>query len=338
MEVTLVSRRIITTTIAVALTAAALTACGSAKSSEDSSAGGPWKYTDASGKTVKLDETPSRIIAHSGEAAALMSFGIKPVGIYGDMPRKDDPNLKDLDLEGIANLGEVWGEIDVEKAATLNADLIVADWWPVEKQYSGLEKGTKAASKKLTKLAPIVGSAQGDSIVTLIEGYAKLAKSLGADLGKPKVAAGKEEFDAAVADFKKTTAAKKGLTALAVSPTEDLLYVAVPEHSSELLDFQKWGLDVIDPGNPDKKFHYWENLSWENADKYQPDLLLMDDRAYPGNVKLADKQPTWKNILAAKSGATVPWPAYWLHTYPDYTKQLKTLTKALNDADTSIGS
>ena len=197
---------------------------------------------------------------------------------------------------------------------------------------------TKASSKKLTKLAPIVGSAQGGSIVTLIEGYEKLAESLGADLDDAKVAAGKKEFDTAVANFKKTTAAKKGLTALAVSPTEDLLYVAVPEHAPELLDFQKWGLEVIEPSAPDKKFPYWENLSWENADKYQPDLLLMDDRSYPGNVKLADKQPTWRNIKAAKSGATVPWPAYWLHTYPDYAKQLETLTTALNSADTSIGS
>lgn len=329
--------RLAAVSVAVVL-AAVLSACGSTASDDSSTGGGPWRYTDASGKTVSLDSTPKRIIAHAGEAAALMSFGIQPVGIYGDMPIKDDPNLKDLDLTGIANLGETWGEVDVEKAATLNADLIVADWWPVEKAYSGLEEGTKAASKKLTELAPIVGSAQGDSIVTLIAGYEKLAKSLGADLDDPKVAVGKEEFESALADFKEATAAKKGLTALAVSPTEDLLYLAVPEHAPELQDFQSWGLDVINPSAPDKKFPYWENLSWENADKYQPDLLLMDDRAYPGNVKLADKQPTWKNIKAAKAGATIPWPTYWLHTYPDYAKQLEALTAALIDADTTIGS
>lgn len=129
--------------------------------------------------------------------------------------------------------------------------------------------------------------------MTLIEGYEKLAASLGADLDDAKVAAGKKEIDTAASDFKKTTAVKKGLTALAVSPTEDLLYVAVPEHAPE---------------------------------------------PYPSNVKLADKQPTWQNIKAAKSGATAPWPDYWLHTYPAYAKQLEALTKPLNGADTSIGS
>ncbi len=110
-----------------------------------------------------------------------MSYGIRPVGIYADTPVDEDPGLKGLDLEGIEILGETWGEIDVEKAATLNPDLIVADWWPVEKAYSGIEGGVKEESKKIAELAPIVGSAQGDSIVKLIEGYEDLAETLGAD-------------------------------------------------------------------------------------------------------------------------------------------------------------
>ena len=323
---------------AAVLAASVLAACGSGSSEAGETGGGPWEYTDASAKTVTVESTPTRIIAHAGEAAALMSFGIKPVGIYGDGPVKDDPNLKHLDLSGITILGETWGEIDVEKAATLDPDLIVADWWPVEKGYSGMEEGVKAESKKIKELAPVVGAAQGDSIVTLIEGYEKLAASLGADMDDPEIAQGKDDFEAAVADFQETVAAKEGLTALAVSPTADLLYVAVPEHAPELLDFQKWGLDVINPTNPDKGFPYWENLSWENADKYQPDLLLMDDRSYPANVKTAQAQPTWDSIKAAEAGATVPWPAYWLHTYPDYAVQLRALTEALDAADPSTGS
>ncbi len=320
-----------------ALAASVLAACGSDSTDGGETSGGPWTYTDASGKTVTAESTPTRIIAHAGEAAALMSFGIKPVGIYGDVPVEDDPSLKNLDLSGITILGETWGEIDIEKAATLNPDLIVADWWPVENAYSGMEEGVKEESKKIKELAPVVGAAQGDSIVTLIEGYEKLAESLGADLSDPEIAQGKEDFEAAVADFQDTLAGKEGLTALAVSPTSDLLYVAVPEHAPELLDFQKWGLDVIDPTDPHKAFPYWENLSWENADKYQPDLLLMDDRSYPANVKTAEDQPTWDSIKAAEAGATVPWPAYWLHTYPDYTVQLQALTEALDAADPTTG-
>ncbi len=149
-ETTFVSRyRKTAAVMAAALAASALAACGSDSTDAGETSGGPWTYTDASGKTVTAESTPTRIIAHAGEAAALMSFGIKPVGIYGDVPVKDDPSLKNLDLSGITILGETWGEIDIEKAATLNPDLIVADWWPVEKAYSGMEEGVKEESEKI---------------------------------------------------------------------------------------------------------------------------------------------------------------------------------------------
>lgn len=230
------------------------------------------------------------------EAAALLSFGIRPVGIYATGPVEDDPNLKDLDLSGIAILGEAWGEIDVEKAASLRPDLVVADWWPAEKAYSALEKGAKASSRKLLDLAPIVGVAQGESIEQLARGYERLAASLGADV----------------------------------------LYVAIPTYAPELLDFRRWGLDVMTPAKPDPAFPYWENLSWENADTYQPDLLLIDDRTYESTLRAGEKQPTWTSIRAASDKAYARWPAYWMHTYGEYAEQLTQLTKAIAEADAGL--
>ena len=100
-------------------------------------------------------------------------------------------------------------------------------------------------------------------------------------------------------------AAKPGLTAAAMSPDDDLIYVANPKYAPELLDFQRWGLDVLNPDKPDPGFPYWENLSWENADKYQPDLILFDGRSYTPtiNEETGKKQPTWYAIRAAKDGA-----------------------------------
>jgi iron complex transport system substrate-binding protein len=314
-----------------------LAACGTEEGSGGGS-GGPWSFTDGSGKTVKLDSTPRRIIAHAHAAAALMSFGIRPVGIYADVPVERDPGLKDLDLKGIEILGEAWGEIDVAKAAKLNPDLIVGDYWPVDDAYSGTEKGVKEESKKIADLAPIVGSAQGDSIVDLIEGYEDLARRLGADVEKSGAAADKARFQRAVAEFEEATAAKPGLDALAVAPADEVLYVAVPEHAPELLDFRSWGLDVIVPDNPDKGFPYWENLSWERADKYQPDLLLVDDRDYPRNLRSAKRQPTWEEIDAAAAGAAVRWPAFWIHTYEDYAEELERLAAAIEEADPNLGA
>jgi iron complex transport system substrate-binding protein len=328
--------------LAVMALSAVLTGCGNDSTASDTPAAdaGPWSFTDGSGQVVKADKTPTRIIAHAGEAAALMSFGIKPVGIYSDESVKTDPNLKSLDLTGIEILGEEWGKIDVEKAAALRPDLIVGDWWPAEKAHSGMEEGVDEKSKKIAELAPVVGVSQGKSIVQLADGYADLAKSLGAKVDDPQIAANKKRFEEAVTAFKAAVAEKPGLTVGAVSPSDDKLYFANPEYAPELLDFQSFGLKVINPDKPDAGFPYWENLSWENADKYQPDLILFDGRSFTptANAEWGKKQPTWFKIKAAKAGAVVAWPAYWLHTYGDFATELDKLTTAVKAADPNVGN
>ena len=285
---------------------------------------------------MTLDAVPTRIVAHAYAAAALMEFGIKPIAVYADGPIKDDVGLRNVDFAGIDILGEEWGKIDVEKAASLKPDLIVADWWPVEKAYSGMESGVEEKSKKLAELAPVVGAAQGDSIVDLIEGYEALAASLGADVNGPGAAA-KAAFETARDSFSTAARAKTGLTALAISPYSDGYAMAVPAYAPELLDLRSWGLDVIVPATPDPAFPYWQTLSFEKADTYQPDLLLFDDRNYPGNLKTLEEQPIADSIKAFKAGAYTTWPAYWLHTYRDYAEQLTALTTAISSADPGIG-
>ena len=107
----------------------------------------------------------------------------------------------------------------------------------------------------------------------------------------PRLAAGQDVIDAA----------KPALTVAAMSPADDQVYVANPEYAPELLDLQSWGLEVINPDSPDPGFPYWENLSWENADKYQPDLILWDGRSFKptSNAEWGKKQPTWFSIKAA---------------------------------------
>ena len=324
---------------AVILAALALAACGS----DDGASGtaptaGPWSWTSGNGETVELAERPTRIIAHAYSAAALMEFGIRPIAVYADGPIADDVGLEGVDFEGIEVIGEEWGKIDVEKAAALRPDLIVGDWWPVEKAYSGTEDGVEAASKKIADLAPMAGPAQGDSIVDLIEGYESLAASLGADVNGGDAAKAKADFEAAREAFTKAAEAKPGLTAMAISPWDDNYAIAVPKYAPELLDFQRWGLDVVNPAKPDPDFPYWQTLSFERADTYQPDLILFDDRNYPGNLETLQKQPIAKSIRAFDAGAYTTWPAYWLHTYSDYAEQLRQLTKAIDEADPNVGT
>jgi iron complex transport system substrate-binding protein len=314
-----------------------LSACGSsgeqgATEAQDEE----WSYASGDGKTYTLDKRPTRIIAHAYAAAALMEFGIKPVGVYADGPIKDDVGLRGVDFSGATVLSETWGKIDVEKAATLRPDLIVGDWWPAEKAYSGMEGGVEAKSKKMKELAPVVGPSQGSSIVSLVEGYERLAESLGADVDAGEAGKAKDEFDEAVDTFTDAAKGKPGLTALAISPYDGKYAVAVPKYAPELLDFQRWGLKVIDPRSPDKEFPYWETLSMEKVDAYQPDLLLFDDRNYPGNLKELRKAPTAGSIKAFEAKAYTTWPAYWLHTYSAYAEQLDQLTQAIDRADPDL--
>ncbi len=322
--------------VLLATAAVVLVGCGSTSGGSDAGASAAWTYASGDGRTYTADEVPKRIIAHAYAAKALMSYGIKPVAIYADGPVKDDVGLQGVDFGGVEILSEEWGVIDVEKAATLDPDLVVGDWWPAENAYSGMEGGVEESSKKLADLAPVVGPSQGDSIVELVEGYAGLAQTLGADTAV--IEAQRADFAAALEEFKAAAAAKPDLTALAISPYEETYAVAVPQYAPELLDLQSWGLGVINPTTPDADFPYWESLSFENADTYQPDVLLFDDRNYPGNRQTLEEQPIAPSIKAFAAGSFTTWPAYWLHTYPDYAEQLKALTAFVTGADDTVGA
>ncbi|WP_338723412.1 ABC transporter substrate-binding protein [Devosia sp. XK-2] len=285
-----------------------------------------WTYTGGDGQTVTLDEQPVRIIASQDAAAGLIPLGIRPVGIYADSAVTEAKALQGLDLTGIEIVGQAWGEVDIEKAAALEPDLIVAEFWPLETTWSGGDDVVTA----LGPLAPITGPEQGASILTLIQDYEALAQSLGADLSAPEIATEKAGFETALGDFKSALAAKPGLTALAVWAGEDALYVAATEGASELMDFANWGLDLIDPEVADDR-GYWETLSWEHADKYQPDLIMVDNRSAT-TMETALAQPTWTLMKAAGAGQVTDWPAFWLRNYAAYADALTELTAAINAA------
>lgn len=293
-----------------------------------------WSYTGGDGKTVSLDHVPTRIIADSGAAAALISFGIRPVGIYGNNPPEQEKQLEGVDVSGIAIIGQSWGEIDVEKAAALKPDLIIADYWPLDNSYQGFEEAVSDSTRQVLTLAPITGPEQGTSAVKLIEDYAALAESLGAELDAAAIEETKARFEHSREAFKTAVANKPNLTVLPVWAGTDALYVAATAGSSELSDFASWGLKLISPELADDR-GYWETLSWESADKYQPDLIIVDNRS-PTTGETAKAQPTWTTMKAAAAGQVAEWPAFWLRTYATYASELDKLTAAIDAADENL--
>ncbi len=290
-----------------------------------------WTYTGGDGTVVTLPSVPVRIVASQDAAAGLIPLGIRPVGIFADSAIADAKALEGLDLTGIEILSETWGEINVEATAALKPDIIIGEWWPLDATWSGGADVTAA----IKDIAPQTGPIQGSSIITLIEDYEKLATSLGADLSAPQVAADKAAFEASLAKFKAAVAAKPELTALPVWAGTDALYVAATAGSSELMDFASWGLKLITPEVADDR-GYWETLSWENADKYQPDLILVDNRSKE-TIVTAKAQPTWTLMRAAAAEQVTDWPAFWLRNYAAYAGALDKLTAAIDAADATVG-
>jgi iron complex transport system substrate-binding protein len=292
----------------------------------------PWTYTGGNGETVSLDAPPVRIIAHQDAAAGLIPLGIRPVGIYADSPVAEAKALEGLDLTGIEIIGTVWSEVDIEKAAALRPDLIIGEWWVRTGEWSG----GAAPAALLTELAPLTGVAASDSIVGMIEDYEALAESLGADLDLPEIATDTQAFEAARADFEAAVAAKPDLTALAVYAGEDALYVADPAGAAELLDLRAWGLDIISPEGTDATGNnYFETVSWENADRYPADLILVDNRS-ASTMETALAQPTWTLNPGAAAGQVADWPAYWVRNSRAFAGALDELTAAVEAADPTV--
>lgn len=290
-----------------------------------------WTYTDATGQVVTLDAMPQRIIMHQDAAAGLIPLGIRPVGIYADSAISEAKALEGLDLSGIEIVGQIWNEVDIEKVAALQPDLIIGEWWDRNAAWSGGE-----IAKQMAEIAPVTGPAASDSIVGMIEDYEELAASLGADLTAPAIAEAKASFETSLEAFKAATAAKPNLTAEAVYTGADAIYVADPAGAAELLDLQSWGLNIVTPEGVDAAGNnYFETVSWENADKYPADLIMVDNRS-ASTLEFALLQPTWDTLPAVQAGAVTDWPAFWLRNYAAYAGALDKLTAAINAADEDL--
>src|SRR5690349_15373176 len=154
-------RKILAGAVALA-TAALLAACGSDSSDAPAAAGsaapssGPWSWTDDLGETVELEKTPVRIAAYGDAAAALWNFGVTPVAIFTWMDPTKDSMFDGLDLSETEVVGEVYGEISLEKLAAAKPDIIVATSYTDDSadEMYGFKDKTQLA--KIKEIAPVV--------------------------------------------------------------------------------------------------------------------------------------------------------------------------------------
>ncbi|QHC21878.1 ABC transporter substrate-binding protein [Streptomyces sp. GS7] len=314
---------------------ALLAACGGGKGSgggNGGAEGGPWSFTDDRGQKVSLPHTPQRIVAFTGTAAALHDFGAadRIVGVFGPTKLPDgkpDPQAGDLDVDKVTILGNAYNQFNVEKYAGLSPDLLVTNMY----EPGALWFVPDDSKDKIAKLAPSVAvTSSRVPLDRIVARYAQLATALGADLKAKKVADAKARFEKAAEALRKAAKAHP-VKVLACSGSADLFYASNPGINADLMYFTSLGVDLIVPDHLDKG-GYFESLSWENADKYPADVLLLDNRTATLQPKDLAAKPAWNKLPAVKAGQITPWSSEPRFSYAGAAPLLESLTKAIEGA------
>ncbi|WP_320776186.1 ABC transporter substrate-binding protein [Streptomyces sp. CRN 30] len=320
---------------------AVLAACGDDDSDGSGSGGGntaaksgPWSFKDDRGETVKLDKVPADIVAFTGVAAALWDYGIEVKGVFGPTTTKDgkpDVQAGDMDVDKVTVLGNVWGQLNVEKYAALAPELLVTTTFDDAGTLWSVPEDSK---DKIAKLAPSVAISVFDRQLTEpLQRMWELAESLGADMKADATVQAKKKFEEAAERLRKAAKAHPEIRVLAGSASAELFYVSGTNLSVDLEYFKALGVNFVEPPESAKKATggWFESLSWENVDKYPADVIIMDDRS--STIQPADiTEGTWKKLPAVKAGQVIARSPEPILSYDKCTPLLTNLAEAIENA------
>ncbi|MFC7221352.1 ABC transporter substrate-binding protein [Streptomyces polyrhachis] len=304
---------------------------GTDKGAANSPAAGPWSFTDDRGEKLELKAAPTGIVAFVGTAAALHDYGVRVKGVFGPTKTKDgkaDVQAGDLDVDKVEILGNVWGEFNIEKYAALAPEVLITGMydkgalWYVPDESKG----------KIFKLAPTIAlMVARSSMPAVLQRHAELAESLGADLKAAKAVEAKARFEKAAGELRSAAKSNPGIKVLVASGSADLLYVSTPEPSADLRYFKELGVEFVIPDKVDDA-GWFEGLSWENADKYPADVILLDNRTGTLQPAQLGEKPTWEKLPAVKAGQVVARVTEPIFSYAKCAPILEDLAKAIRDA------
>ncbi|MEU6060861.1 ABC transporter substrate-binding protein [Streptomyces sp. NPDC047097] len=311
-----------------------LAACGGGaeeKSDDRGAEGGAWSFKDDRGVTAKAPRRPTNIVAYVSTAAALHDYGVEVKGIFGpSAPVKGEPNPQagGLDVAKLTSVGQAWGEFSLEKYAALKPELLISNMFP----KPGLWFVPDGSKKKIEALAPTVGiDIARTSLLNPLRRTAQLAASLGGDLDSRPVRDAKARFETAAETLRTAARGNKGLKVMAVTGDAEQFYVAVPDSYSDLNYVKDLGVEFVE-GRKSDEWGFWEFLSWENADKYHADLIMVDNRSASMPEEELAKRPTWQRLPAVKAGQTTPWSMEERFSYAGWAPVLEKLAAAVEGA------
>jgi iron complex transport system substrate-binding protein len=268
--------------------------------------GGGWTFTDDLGTTVELDATPARVAGLNDVVASLWNYGVEPVAGFGQTSAADDVAFEGRDLADLEIVGESYGQIDLERLAAADPDVIVTSVYPTDS--SGALDPTQPLygfeslqqQEQVAEIAPIVTIAYRGSAADVMERTVELAESLGADADT--VDAAREDYEAASAEL--TAAGERGITVLPVYATaSDGWWMGKAADDPSLRLYADLGVDFVDPGGDT---YFWESVSWEQVTQYPSDVILYSLRGGETPEQML-AQPTYTLLPAVQAGQEHPW-------------------------------
>jgi iron complex transport system substrate-binding protein len=321
---------------------AVLAACGDDDAKSDGSgkgtgagASGPWSFKDDRGRTARAGEVPANIVAFVGVAAALHDYGVEVKGVFGPTTTKDgkaDVQAGDMDVTKVTVLGNEWGQFNIEKYAALAPDALISTMFDSAGTLWYVPEESK--KKILAVGAPSVGISVYDRQMTEpLQRMLALAGSLGGDVTSDAVTKAKKRFEDAAAKLRAAVRANPGIKVMAGSASQDLFYVSGSDLSVDLEYYKALGVTLIEPPAKAKAEGggWYEPLSWENVDKYQADIIMMDNRT--SAIQPADiTEATWKKLPAVKAGQVISRNPEPILSYDKCAPLLEDLATAVEKA------
>ncbi|MGW7553650.1 ABC transporter substrate-binding protein [Streptomyces rimosus] len=271
-----------------------------------------WAFTDDTRTSVGAPRRPRTVVAYATAAAALWEYGIRAVGVYGGIQTSgggvNTAILGGVDLDRTTLLGRTWGQVNLEVLGRLAPDLVV------DTLQFGAHQIEPNTLGFVRRLAPVVGlEVYHTEIPRAVHRFAQLAHALGGEVRDRDRTA----FEDARRRLKNTIKARPRLRVLFVSADPDGLRVA-REAWPGLPDLKGLGLDVVVP--PTGTSAYAQKLSWEDADRYPADLILMDVRTSSLQRDQLATNRVWQSLPAVRAGQTAPWNPEPVMTYPAMTR------------------
>lgn len=326
-----ITRRHLVQSAAGMVAATSLLAQVAAAESTPEAASGEWTFTDDRGVTVTLPKRPERIVADLSAAAPLWDFGIHALAVAG-WTTSTDAAWGNVDrTTPVINAGTESGMPEAEALLALEPDLYVNITWSVDEPDDlwGFPDAESIAT--IERITPIVAiSATGLADVNTAR-FAELAGLLGADLQSPELMQAKADYDAAVEAFSATAAKTADLASLfAYVPPEGVWNAAYPPDWADLAMYQKLGMTIVvpdaEPGS------YWEELSREQALKYQPDVLFNSTREGIATPEQLQADPVFGVLPAIQADQIGFWNQDFIMSYQGLTAALTNMTMTLQAA------